>query len=94
MTAQLRAFMVDHCGPRFRFDRHMREFFAGDGDDGARTLADAVATWHATRGGEPDAIAPQFRYNRFVRDWRAEHPGATHAEVVAAWHAHRDRRTD
>lgn len=96
LTAALRAYMVERCGPGFRFDRHMRAFFAGDGPDGAdtRTLADAVDTWHATRGEATGDIEPQFRYNRFVRDWRAAHPGATHADVVAAWHAHRDRPTD
>jgi hypothetical protein len=94
MTAELQAFMVEHCGPQFRFDRHMREFFAGDGADGVRTLADALDTWHETRGETTGDIEPQFRYNRFVRGWRAAHPRATHADVVAAWHAHRGQPAD
>ncbi|MGI9254766.1 MAG: DUF6434 domain-containing protein, partial [Thermomicrobiales bacterium] len=31
LTAELRSFMVERCGPGFRFDRHMRAFFAKGG---------------------------------------------------------------
>ena len=46
ITAHLRAFMVTQCGPDFRFDGHMREFFGQGGDI---TLGDAVQRWKETR---------------------------------------------
>jgi len=86
LTARLRAFMAAECGPGFRFDGHMRAFFA---DAGGRTLGDAVDHWRATRTAPRPEIGAQFEWNRFARAWRAANPGALHAEVVAAWQAHR-----
>jgi hypothetical protein len=86
LTAEVRAFLVAECGPGFRFDRHMRAFFA---DASGNTLGDAADHWLATRDAPPAGIDPQFEYNRFVRAWRAQHPGASHAEVTAAWMRHR-----
>lgn len=96
LTRRLREFMVAQCGPSFRFTAELRAFFAGDGD---RTLADAVELWQRGRSvsgesraaGRPSRapIAEQFEYNRFNRAWRAANPGGSHAEMVAAWRAHR-----
>lgn len=101
MTRRLRAFMEEHCGTGFRFDRHMRAFFAGSSDasscasdsgpDDLPTLGDAVALWFRTRDEPAAGIDEQFEYNRFVRRHRDDHPDATHAQVVAAWHRHRSR---
>ncbi len=85
MTVAVRAFMVSQCGPRFRFDRRMRAFFA---EPRGRTLGDAVALW--LRPVESSAeIEQQFEYNRFMRADRYSHPSASHADVVAAWRARR-----
>jgi len=88
MTRALRRFMEEHCGPGFRFDRHMRDLFGGVAGSGDLRLADAVDAWFRTRDQPAGRIGPQFEYNRFVREWRAAHPGATHDDVVSAW---RDR---
>ncbi len=88
MTRELREWFLDKCGPGFRFDGHMRDFFAAPE---GRTLGDAVKLWFSTRG-VPRPSEPQFEYNRFVREYRKSHPAVGHAEVVAAWRAHRETR--
>ena len=85
-TAHLRAFMVSHCGPDFKFDGHMREFFARGG---AKTLGDAVELWKQTRHAPARPIESQFEWNTFVRDYRKEHPGASNETVVDAWKRYR-----
>jgi hypothetical protein len=93
-TQVLRAWFVEQIGPGFRFDRPMRTFIAS----GGRTLGEAVDHWYATRHAGPQKIETQFELNRFNRAWRAAHPGSTHAEMLAAWAAHRalplERRID
>lgn len=88
MTRELREWFVNECGPRFRFDGHMRDFFA---EPAGRTLGDAVELWFNTRN-VPRSIGPQFEYNRFVREYRQSHPGVAHSEVVEAWRTHRETR--
>lgn len=90
-TALVRQFMVDQVGTGFRFDAHMRQFFA---HPEGRTLADAVALWRDTRDAPPPAIGRQFEYNTFVRAYRESHPGASHQQVVAAWRSYRDTPVD
>ena len=81
----LRAWFADRVGRGFRFDSEMRAFIAA----GGATLDEAVEHWHATRGAETMAIAPQFEYNRFTRAWRQAHPDGTREDLLAAWWAHR-----
>ena len=84
----LRAFFEAELGRGFHFDRTMRSFIAGSP---GRTLGDAIAAWQAAQAaGEPAPIESQFEYNRFTRAHREAHPGASHDEVVWAWHAHRN----
>jgi hypothetical protein len=90
-TAVLRAFMTEQVGPSFKFDGHMREFFASA--DG-RTLADAVDHWRNTRDAPRRPIGAQFEYNTFVRQYRQDRPKASHDEVVTAWRQHRDTPVD
>ncbi|MET9605319.1 DUF6434 domain-containing protein [Streptomyces sp. NPDC006512] len=85
----LREYFRREIGPGFHFDAYMRTFIA---EGAGRTLADAVAHWHATRraAARPQEIGSQFELNRFLRDWRAEHPAGSRTEALAAWRAHRD----
>ncbi|MDK9499571.1 DUF6434 domain-containing protein [Streptomyces katrae] len=89
----LREFFLREIGPGFHFDAFMREYVArGAG----RTLADAVAHWHATRqrAAEPQEVGAQFEFNRFLRDWHARHPDGTRDQALAAWREHRARPRD
>ncbi|MEV6953825.1 DUF6434 domain-containing protein [Streptomyces sp. NPDC051183] len=86
----LREFFRREIGPGFHFDAYMREYVArGAG----RTLAEAVDHWHATRAraAEPQEVGAQFEFNRFLRDWHAEHPEGSRDQALTAWREHRDR---
>ncbi|MGW4893200.1 DUF6434 domain-containing protein [Kitasatospora sp. NPDC004240] len=84
----LRRYFTEAIGPGFHFDAHMRDYVAGNA---GRTLADAVAHWHATRpdAARPREIAEQFEFNRFTTAWHREHPAGTRAQALEAWYAHR-----
>ncbi|MFI8860369.1 DUF6434 domain-containing protein [Streptomyces prasinus] len=86
----LREYFRREIGPGFHFDASMRTFVA---EGAGRTLADAIAHWHATRqtAAQLQEIGSQFELNRFLRDWHAEHPAGDRTEALAAWRAHRDR---
>ncbi|MEU9719616.1 DUF6434 domain-containing protein [Streptomyces sp. NPDC047976] len=86
----LREFFLREIGPGFHFDAFMREYVA---QGAGRTLAEAVAHWHATRqrAAEPQEVGAQFEFNRFLRDWHGGHPDGTRGEALAAWREHRAR---
>ncbi|MFC8760476.1 DUF6434 domain-containing protein [Streptomyces sp. NPDC057193] len=86
----LREYFRREIGEGFHFDASMRTFVA---EGAGRTLADAIAHWHATRqaAAQPQEIGSQFELNRFLRDWYAEHPAGSRTEALAAWRAQRDR---
>ncbi|MFD8976600.1 DUF6434 domain-containing protein [Streptomyces sp. NPDC059593] len=86
----LREYFRREIGPSFHFDAYMRAFVA---ESAGRTLADAIAHWHATRqtAAQLQEIGAQFELNRFLRDWHAEHPAGSRTEALAAWRAHRGR---
>ncbi|WP_221890425.1 DUF6434 domain-containing protein [Streptomyces sp. WAC07061] len=89
----LREFFLCEIGPGFHFDAFMREYVA---QGAGRTLADAVAHWHATRqrAAEPQEVGAQFEFNRFLRDWHARHPDGARDQALAAWREHRARPRD
>lgn len=80
----LRGFFTAQLGPGFHFDGVMREFIR---DGAGRTLGDAVEHWRQSRGrvGRATEVAAQFEYNRFTRQWRAEHPGGSREALLEAW---------
>lgn len=90
-SQHLRAWFTAQIGSAFRFDGAMRSFVS---EGAGRTLAEGVEHWYATRdrATAPDRpIAPQFELNRFLRNWRSEHPGGRHTDALAAWAEHRAR---
>ncbi|MCG6498296.1 DUF6434 domain-containing protein [Kitasatospora sp. A2-31] len=84
----LRTYFVEAIGPGFHFDAFMRDFIARSA---GRSLADAVAHWHATRpdAARPREIAEQFEFNRFTVAWHRRNPAGTRAQAREAWFAHR-----
>ena len=81
-TQQLRAFFVEHIGPRFHFDIHMRTYLASEN---SKTLAQAIDHWHATRKASKPETLPQLEFVRFTKQWHLDHPASTAAECRAAW---------
>ena len=86
-TQTLRRWFVAELGAGFRFDATTRAYVA----EGGHTLDEAAAQWRATRHAPPPPIGAQFELNRFSRAWHAEHPGAGHTEMLAAWRRHRSQ---
>ena len=84
----LREHFRQEIGPAFAFDTFMRTFIAhGEG----RSLGEAVAHWHATRGAaaQPQPIGAQFELNAFLRTWRRDNPHRSRDDALAAWRHHR-----
>ena len=85
-SAAMRAVLAEHFGQQVRFDARLRELIhEGEG----RTVREIAAQWQEAEKDPPQEIAAQFEYNRFVRAYRQANAGASHREVVAAWHEHR-----
>ncbi len=84
----LRKYFLEAIGPGFHFDAFMRDFIA---QNPGRTLANAVAHWHATRpdAARPREIGEQFEFNRFTSAWHRQNPAGTRAQALEAWYAHR-----
>jgi hypothetical protein len=87
----LRAFFVRYCGRGFRFSEALRAFIA---TNSGRTLGDAIAFYEIAKDEPRAEIDPQFEYNRHVREFRRDHPHATHSDVVASWKAKRSAPND
>lgn len=83
-TAQLRAYFVERLGKSFRFSEPLRRFLR---EGTGRSLGEAVEVYRLAIRGPNLPIGKQFEYNQHVRRYHKTHPGATHAQVVAAWHA-------
>lgn len=71
--------------------RHRRTTLRDAVNGGGITLQELIDLWDATRDRPMSSIAPQFELNRFARAWHAASPGGTHAQMLAAWAAHRAR---
>jgi hypothetical protein len=68
----------------------MRDFVR---DNPGKTLQDAVDAWHTAQARpQQTPNAPQFAYNRHLRELFAQHPGAPRAEAIAAWPTKRGTR--
>lgn len=86
-SQNVRHWLEVHAGNSFRFDAHMRSFFART--DGTQTMDDALRHWKQPRNSDPTTIDPQFEYNRFARAWRTDHSEGTRYELLAAWRLYR-----
>jgi hypothetical protein len=89
----LGAFFKAQCGAGFRFNAAVRDFIH---TQAGHSLAEAIACYRASTA--PDApkqtIIAQNEYNQHTRDFYAANPGATRAQVLAAWRVRRGRRAD
>lgn len=83
----LRAFFETHAKTRFSFNKELRDFIA---NGSGKTLAEALQHWEATKGQRTQTIAPQFEYNRFMREYFATTTNADLSSAYTAWKTHRD----
>ncbi|MCG3087229.1 DUF6434 domain-containing protein [Sporosarcina cyprini] len=75
--------------PTFHFSTFIQNYFK---QNIGKTYRDAVTAWHEEEERKKDPsykkqIAPQFEYNRFIRDYFADpnNKGKSQAEAIAAW---------
>ncbi len=64
-----------------------------------KTLGDAIEEWKRLEAEKkantkPKDIAPQFEYNRYLRDFLADNPHADRALGIKLWKIKRNRRGD
>ncbi|QTD40037.1 DUF6434 domain-containing protein [Sporosarcina sp. Te-1] len=75
--------------PTFHFSTFIQNYFK---QNIGKTYRDAVSAWHEEEKRKKDPayireIAPQFEYNRFIRDFFADpnNKGKSRAEAIEAW---------
>jgi SAP domain-containing new25 len=86
----LGAFLRAHVGRGFRFNAAVRAFVH---TQVGQPVSAIIACYRASiaPGATKPALPPQLEYNRHMQSYAREHPGATRAEVLAAWRARRAR---
>ncbi len=84
LSSALRAFFIKEIGPKFHFNRTVRDFIKYQQ---GKTLGDAIDAWHKN-DQNPQKTPPidsQFEYNRHIREYFKTDPGATLRNAIAAW---------
>jgi len=95
-TENVRAFMTFHIGSHFRFNTGFMNWAKANA---GKSLNDAIDEWKRIyslkRNKEHKSeIAPQFEYNRYIRDFIADNPGKTRASAIHFWKLKRQQRGD
>jgi hypothetical protein len=95
-TENVRAFMTFHIGSHFRFNTGFMNWAKANA---GKSLNDAIDEWKRIytlkRNKEHKSeIAPQFEYNRYIRDFMADNPGKTRASAIYFWKLKRQKRGD
>jgi hypothetical protein len=86
-TENVRAFMTLHIGSHFKFNTG---FMNWANANAGKTLTDAIQEWNRIydrkRNKEQKTeIAPQFEYNRYIRDFMADNPDQTFTSAIRFW---------
>ncbi len=75
-------------GEQFHFTIHLLDFFKQN--VGKKTYGDIVSEWHKEQKLKSDPnfvkeIAPQFEYNRYIRDFMKANPNMTRKDAIKFW---------
>jgi len=87
-TQELRTFFVRQVGKGFRFNLALRTFISSSPGS---TLQEALVHYKESRLNGEEPIEGQFEYNRHMREFHVNNPGATHADAVESWWLKRGR---
>lgn len=90
-SQELRAFFEQEIGTYFHFDSVMRDFIH---NGVGKTLGEAIETWEEARRKpiQEKSIAPQFEYNRYIREYFKIHPEAKLKEAIQQWNIKKKER--
>lgn len=87
-SQMVRAFFKSHI-PKFHFSTYIQNYFK---ENVGKTYRDVVDVWYEEEERKKDPsykkdIAPQFEYNRFMRDFFADpkNKGKNRKDAIAAW---------
>lgn len=95
-TTNVRQFFETQIGGSFKFNvRFMNWMKSNVG----KTLSDAIEEWHQIKTVQKKTkktkeIAPQFEYNRYLRDFLADNPGAGREMGMQLWKIKKSMRGD
>jgi hypothetical protein len=83
-SQELRAFFSEEIGRHFHFDAVMRNLIH---NETGKTLEEAIEKWEEEQHKpvQKKSIAPQFEYNRYLREYFKSHPGAKLQEGIRGW---------
>ena len=93
-TENVRTFMTLHIGHHFKFNT---EFMNWAKANTGKSMGEAIEEWKRIytlkrNKGQKTEIAPQFEYNRYIRDFMADNPGQTLKSAIRLWKI-KSRRT-
>lgn len=82
-----RAFFRESLGPGFRFSVPLMEFVRNSVGKEYREIAAKWMELEADRRKHSNKkeIAPQFEYNRYVRDFMTDNPGVSRKDAIDSW---------
>jgi len=84
-TQNVRRYFKAAAGPKFTFNIALMEWMKSNK---GKTLQDAVKVYSAQREAaksEPSKIKPHNQFNQYTRDFMADNPGASMAEMRRVW---------
>jgi len=88
-SQKVRTFFKDAIHPTFHFSTYIQNYFK---ENVGKTYRDVVKAWHEEekRKKQPSyqkEIAPQFEYNRFIRDFfnDPKNKGKSRDDAITAW---------
>nr|WP_318540569.1 DUF6434 domain-containing protein [Terribacillus saccharophilus] len=88
-SQDVRAFFKQEIGEHFHFSTYIQDYFRANI---GKTYEDAINAWHEEQTRKQDPaykkdIAPQFEYNRFIREFFSNpiNKGKSRSQAVEAW---------
>ncbi len=81
-------FLQSVIGKEFHFTIHLLDFFKQN--VGKKTYGDIVKEWYKEQDKKNDPnfvkeIAPQFEYNKYIRDFMKANPNMTRKDAIKYW---------
>ncbi len=95
-TENVRSFFRDKLGKQFKFNVRFMDWMKSNI---GKTMADAIIQWRIIKIESKTKInkkhiAPQFEYNRYIRDFLADNPDSSRNEAIKLWNIKRRMRGD
>ena len=86
-SENVRIFFNKHIGKSFKFNVKFMNWMKSNN---GKTLDDAIVEWkridtEKKANKQPKDIAPQFEYNRYLRDFLVDNPGKSRKEGIELW---------